>query len=424
MTVNEPASAGAVEATAEHSPARTLAEALALLRTRRFGTFWFASLLSNIGGWAQQVAQPWLLLSIGASPFLVGVDAFAADAPVWLLTLTGGVLADRADRRRVITLFQSIQMACPVLLVALLLTGTVQPWIVIATSLVVGVTDALSMPSFQSIVPTIVERERIAAGLALNSTQFNLSRILGPALAGVLMTTIGMVGCYTVNALSYVPFILVALWILPRRGPAVAADDGFDPRRPFAAAADIARRPQLRGALLMVLVTGMFCGPLVTFCPVLVKQAFHGGAARFSGAIAAFGIGGLLGATGLLAVDPRRDRRRIGSALALAYAAVVVAAALNPWAWALAPLLVLAGVGMSMSNTSANTFLLSAAEPALRGRTVSLYMLALRGGTSLGSLLTGVTVSRFGVREALLLDGVAALALHLLLRRWWLRPAR
>jgi len=139
-------------------------KSLDLLLTRRFGTFWFASLLSNIGTWAQQVAQPWLLLSLGASSFLIGVDAFVLSAPAWLLTLVGGVLADRADRRRVITIFQSIQMLCPMALVVLLLSGTVQPWVVIALSLVVGITDALSMPSFQSIVPSIVEHDQIATG--------------------------------------------------------------------------------------------------------------------------------------------------------------------------------------------------------------------------------------------------------------------
>ena len=107
-------------------------------------------------------------------------------------------------------------MLCPVLLVALLLAHAVRPWMVVAISLVVGVTDALSMPSFQSIVPSIVPRGQIAAGLALNATQFNLSRILGPALAGVLMVSVGAVGCFAVNAASYVPFIMVALWILPR----------------------------------------------------------------------------------------------------------------------------------------------------------------------------------------------------------------
>jgi MFS family permease len=136
------------------------AHSLGLLWSRRFGTLWFASLLSNIGTWAQQVAQPWLLLTLGASSFLVGLDNFAMNAPVWLLTLIGGVLADRADRRRVIALFQSIQMLCPILLVILLLTGSVRPWMVISLSLVVGITDALSMPSFQSIVPSIVDRDQ------------------------------------------------------------------------------------------------------------------------------------------------------------------------------------------------------------------------------------------------------------------------
>ena len=126
-------------------PSNAFAQSVQLLLTRRFGTFWFASLLSNIGTWAQQVAQPWLLLSLGASPFLLGLDSFAIGAPVLLLTLVGGALADGGDRRRIIVQFQSIQMLCPILLVGLLLTGTVQPWIVIVLSLIVGITDALSM---------------------------------------------------------------------------------------------------------------------------------------------------------------------------------------------------------------------------------------------------------------------------------------
>jgi MFS family permease len=138
-------------------------------------------------------------------------------APVWLLTLPGGVLADRADRRRVITVFQSIQMLCPTLIVALLLAGAVRPWVIIVLSLVVGITDALSMPSFSSIVPSIVERDQIPAGLALNSTQFNLSRIAGPALAGVLMACAGVIGCFIVSAASYGAAAVTTYWLPARR---------------------------------------------------------------------------------------------------------------------------------------------------------------------------------------------------------------
>ena len=121
----------------------SLRSSLAPLRTRRFALFWGGSLLSNIGTWMQQVAEPWLVLSMSGSPVLLGLDTFAMDAPTWALTLFGGVLADHADRRRVIFLFQFIQMFCPLILVLLLLTGGLRVWIIVLLSLVVGITDAL-----------------------------------------------------------------------------------------------------------------------------------------------------------------------------------------------------------------------------------------------------------------------------------------
>ena len=394
---------------------------LRLLRTRRFGTFWFASLLSNIGTWAQQLAQPWLLLSLGASPFLLGLDTFVMGAPVLLLTLVGGALADGSDRRRIIVFFQSIQMLCPILLVVLLLTGSVQPWIVIVLSLVVGITDALSMPSFQSIVPSIVERGQIPSAIALNSTQFNLSRILGPAIAGVLMASVGAAGAFAVSAASYVPFILVAWWILPRTVSVVSVRDGFDHRKLVASVAQVLHDANLRGALATVFASSLLCAPLITFCPVLVKEVFQGDISHFSLSMGAFGVGGLLGAVGLLAVDPDRDRRPLSSGFALAYGVVVVLAAVNRWSWGLPMLLVLAGFAMTASNASANALLQAAAPARIRGQTVSLFMLAMRGGLALGGLATGLSVSLLGVREALLVNGVLAVLAHTAIRRAWLR---
>jgi MFS family permease len=394
---------------------------LRLLGTRRFGTFWFASLLSNIGTWAQSVAEPWLLLSLGASSVLIGLDAFAMGAPVLALTLVGGVLADRRDRRRVIATFQSLQMLCPTLIVVLLLRGAVRPWMVILLSLVVGITDALSMPSFQSIVPSLVEREQIPAGIALNSTQLNLSRILGPAVAGVLMGSVGAVGAFAVSAASYVPFVWVALWILPRTQSARRSAASFERGRLFAGVREIAREPFLRGALLTVLVNSLLCAPLLTFCPVLIRDAFGGDVGHFSLTVGAFGTGGLLGALGLLAVDPRRDRRPLGSWFAVAYGATVALAAIDPWSRGLPALFVLAGVSMTASNASTNALLQAAAPARIRGQTVSLFMLAMRGGVSLGGLLTGISVGLLGVREALLANGALAIAAQLAIGRAWLR---
>jgi predicted MFS family arabinose efflux permease len=403
---------------------------LRLLGTRTFGTFWVASLLSNIGTWAQQVAQPWLLLSLGASPFLLGLDAFALGAPVLALTLLGGAMADHLDRRRVIAVCQSIQMLCPVLLVVLILQGRIQPWMVVALSLVVGVTDALSMPSFQSIVPTIVPREQIASGIALNSSQFNLSRILGPSLAGVLMASVGAAAAFAVSAASYVPFILVALWVLPQARPRAMQDGAppvatpaFTARQMLAGIHEVVREPALRGALLTVFTSSLLCAPLITFCPVLIQAVFQGGVSHFSLTMSAFGAGGLIGAIGLMGVSATRDRRPMSSWLALAFGAVVALSALNPWPWALPLLFVAAGLVMTASNTSANAFLQSTAPAVLQGQTISLFMLAMRGGMSMGSLLTGAMVNALGVREALLLNGLLAMALHLALGRAWRRAA-
>jgi predicted MFS family arabinose efflux permease len=401
------------------TPIGTFRASLALLATRRFGTFWSASLLSSLGTWAQQVAEPWLLLTLGASSFLIGLDSFAATTPMWLLTLVGGALADRADRRRVIALFQSIQMLCPLAIVVLLITGRVQPWMIILLSVVVGVTDALSMPSFQSIVPSIVRREDIASGLALNSTQFNLSRILGPSIAGVLMSSVGAMACFVVSAASYVPFIGVALWILPR-GTTDPRSPSTPHSSPLAGIGGILRQPRLRGALLTVLATSIFCAPLITFSPVLVRDVFHGGAGGFSATVASFGVGGLLGAAGLLGVGPKVDRRYLSAAFAIGYGVVLVLTALAPWFKVLPLLFVLAGAAMTITNTSANTLLQATASPHLLGQTVSLYMLAINGGVSIGAILTGASVSLFGVDHALLFNGLTAIGAQGIVAWTWL----
>ncbi len=388
-------------------------ESMRLLRTRNFGTFWFGCLLSNIGTWVQQVAQPWLLLSLGASPFLLGLDAFALAAPVFLLTLIGGALADAKNRRNTILQFQSLQMLCPVLLVVSLLTHTIEPWIVITLSLVVGITDGLSMPSFQSIVPSIVEKKQIAAGLALNATQFNLSRILGPAIAGVLIAGFGVVGAFGISALSYVPFILVALWILPKHSPTQLDAPELSWRTLRANVAEVLRQPMLRRALATVFVSGLCCAPLVMFSPILIKVALSGDVSHFSLVMGAFGVGGLLGAINLSSLSEQRDRRTICSSFAIAYGLCVTLASQCNSVWVLSLLFVLAGYTMTMSNTSANTLIQTAATSSIRGQSVSLFMLVMRGGMALGGLLTGFSIGFIGIRSALLINGLLAVLLQI-----------
>lgn len=390
-------------------------ESLSLLKTPRYGTFWVSSFLANLGTWVQQVAQPWLMLSLTNSSFMLGLDAFAMDAPMWGLTLLGGALADRADRRRVIFWCQSIQALCPVLLVVLLLFERVNPWVIIGCSLVIGVTDALSMPSFSSIVPSIVERNQIGAGIALKSMQFNLSRIIGPAIAGVLLTAAGAAACFSVSALSYVPFVLVAWLVLPRFTPPPANS----PRTPLLVGVkEIIAQPILRGALLTALTTGLFCSPIVTFCPVLVKEGFKAGPEFFSAALGGFGVGGVVGALALLALEGRHDRRVLSSRAGMAYGLLVLAAAVTPSVWLVPIVMVGTGVAMSFSNTQANS-VLQLESGARRGQAASLFMLSMRGGLSIGALVTGAVATGLGIRWALAINGGLAVLLHFVVGRSW-----
>ena len=177
----------------------------------------------------------------------------------------------------------------------------------------------------------------------------------------------------------------------------------------------------LQGALLTVLTSAVFCGPLVTFSSVLVRDLFHGGAARFSSAVAAFGVGGLLGAGLLLSIKASVDRRRLSAGAAILYGATLIVSAINPWFWGLPVLFVLAGAAMTITNTAANTLLQLNASPHQLGRTVSLYMLALRGGSSIGALITGASIGALGVQWALILNGAAAIVLQTAVAIRWFR---
>jgi MFS family permease len=305
-------------------------------------------------------------------------------------------------------------MWCPVLIVGLLWTQAIQPWMVVGLSLVVGVTDALSMPSFQSIVGTLVPREQMPTAIALNSTQFNLSRILGPAIAGVLMASVGALGAFSVSALSYVPFLLVALWILPRHVGHQGAAAPLTLEAMKVSVREVLAQAVLRWALLRVSVNSILCAPLIAFCPVLVRDALHGDVAAFSTAAAAFGVGGMVGALGLLGLGPTHDRGPLCAWFGVLLSGVVVLTGWNPTLALVPALFVGAGIAMTVSNTSANTLVQSQAPLHIRGQAVSMFMLAMRGGIALGALLTGLLVSWLGIRSALLLNGTLALLAHAL----------
>lgn len=386
-------------------------------RTWRYMLFWTASLLSNIGTWMQQVAEPWLVLSLSNSPFWVGLDSFALNVPGLLFTLWGGVLADRYNRQKLVLYFQAIQFLCVVLLIVLLLGGWLKVWMIVCISFMVGFTDSLSNPAFQTIVPSLVNPQAIPRAVSLNSTQFNLSRLLGPAIAGVVIARFGAVACFSANAASYIPYFVSIYFIFPRKRVRVHREPAQ--ARPIEQVREVRKlllKPEVRLPVMTTLVNSIFCAPLVTFCPVLIKNVFHAQVGDFGWAMTAFGLGGLIGA-GItftrLPVAIRRNRFAALAAVLLGCSVIVIA--LNQWLYGLSILLVFAGAALTASNISINTFLQQNAAETFRGRVASLYQLALFGGISLGALCTGFVVSQLGIAVALLINGVLATVLQTLL---------
>ena len=379
-------------------------------RTSRYILFWLSSLFSNIGTWMQQVAQPWVVLSLTNSAFWVGLDGFAMNAPGWIFTLFGGVLADRYDRRKTVLLFQAIQFLCVVTMVILLVVGWLKVWMIVTISFMVGLTDSLSMPSFQSIMPSLVEKKEIGKAVSLNSTQFNLSRILGPAIAGIVIVRFGAIVCFSANAASYIPFFLSLYFIYPRKKLKTSAlpieAKLIEQLKEFKS---LLLNVEVRLPLMIVLVSSMFCAPIITFCAVLIKNVFHAEVTNFGGAVAAFGIGGLIGSATSFMTLPKLKGNKFASITAILLGLAIVGIALNHSIYILITLLVIAGAALTASNISINTSLQENVAENIRGRIVSLYQLALSGGISIGALFTGFMVTQLNISKALLINGIAAI---------------
>ncbi len=387
---------------------------VSLLRTKRYGVFWVASLLSNIGTWMQQVAQPWVILSMTQSSFLVGLDSFALNSPGWIFTLLGGSLADRRDRKKIILICQSIQFVCILIMLALLIAHRLQIWMIISFSFLIGTTDSLSMPSFQSIIPSLVSKKEIPRAITLNATQYNVSRILGPAIAGVIMASFGAVACFGANAFSYLPFFIALFWIYPK--PKVILPKGGSISNVLTASdsyRSLLKSHSIRSPLATIFVTSLLCGPLTTFCPVLIKDVFHADVGRFGGAIAALGLGGLFGAgSSFFLFKMKLSRSRLATGVAILLGVTLILISLNRSLVLLNVLMVAAGVCMTLSSISAGSYLQETASNLSRGKMVSLSQLAMQLGISAGGLLTGLLATHFGVATAFLINGSGAIVLQ------------
>jgi MFS family permease len=387
-------------------PRRGLARLASALASRNFRLLWCGNVLSTSGTWMQKVAQNWLVLTIGGSPFWLGLDAFVGELPILLLTLVGGVIADRHDRRWLLIGSQLVQAACAFVLAALVFGGAahVPIYAVLVLSFCTGIAQAFGGPAYQSLLPALVPREDLPNAVALNSLQFNLSRILGPLVASVTLAAAGLTICFLLNGLSF--FIVVAALLLlrlDRTVPNVRRSIADEMRTGLSY---VKHRPALLELTVLGFLMTFLAFPLQTLLPVMAKDVFHQGIDGYSHLMICSGTGAVLGA-GVVAWRGRaphmgRHALVLGGLVGLLLIAFATARTL-----AVAyPLLLVTSVALIIVTSTAISLAQLAAPDEMRGRVMSIFMVAFRGGLPLGGLAVGSLASATSAPTALIACGV------------------
>lgn len=377
-------------------------------RNPAYRVFWAGALVSNIGAWMQNVAQGWLVLELTDSAFMLGLVGFAGTFPWLVLLLIGGVYADRFDRRRLLVRANVGMMAFAAVLTVLTWTGAVRVWHVLVLSLASGSAIALAAPAFQAFLHDLVDRKDLQNAIALNSAQFNLSRIVGPSIAGLTLGVIGLAGCFGVNTLSYLAAILALVVIrvrpreIPGRGPVwQSIVEGVGYAR---------ARPRIRAILTIAALISMLAMPYATLLPIVARDALGLDA---SGLGWLFAIGGVGAVGGALSVAfrhalPRRGPWLLACAIATGLATLGLGLAREPTAAGAA----LVGIGFFATSGVAlsNTLLQELVDDAMRGRVLSMFGLAFMGTFPLANLIAGTLAGLTSASTTLALSG-GALAL-------------
>jgi Arabinose efflux permease len=366
--------------------------------------FWVAQFISNIGTWMQGLAQGWLVYKLTESPFLLGFVAFANSAPSLILMLPAGVLADHLDRRRVVSISQGAQALSALFVAVSIRTGHITVWHIIAASVVSGVAMSFSAPAYQAmIVDLLDDRSRLSNAVAMNSLQFNLSRVLGPLLAGLTLAAWGSFWCFLINALSFVPLIFV-LGRLQKRQLRPEPVGTLSTRL-------IEGFRYVRGDRVVVLllaivaVVSLLGYPYMTLMPMAARLLYVHDDARGLGILmGAVGIGALAGALALSVRTPVKMMRTIIVSLAT-FGIALGAAGFTHAKLVILPLLAICGCAMVVCVALCNTSIQQRVPDAMRGRVLSMYTFGFFGFLPFGNLLAGSVAEHRGLPVTMMVLG-------------------
>lgn len=387
---------------------------LRALHHRDFRLFFAGQGVSQIGIWLQLIATSWLIYRLSGSTFLLGLSAFALQIPFLVLAPVAGVWVDRLDRRRVIAITNLIALAQSLVMLALVASGWVAPWHLIAGNLVRGVVAACEAPARQTLLVTLVRgKADLPNAIALNSIMMNGARFVGPLVGGMVIATFGEVAGFALNSLTYLA-VLAALYAM-RLGPSHRAPRDESWLRQLAAGLRYAYGfLPTRSALLLLSAVGFFAQPYQSLMPYFAKDVFHGDSHTLGMLI---GAGGLGATVGMIYLAMRPSIRGLLSLLA--WTSAIAGASLAAFSfctslWISLPLITLTGLGIMLTAAATNTVLQSIVPDELRGRVASLYVVSFLGISPLGSLAAGWIAERIGPQATLAAGGACGLAAALL----------
>lgn len=389
---------------------------LRALRHRDFRSFATGQTISLVGTWMQSIAQGWLVLTLTGSAFDVGLVTTLGTLPILLFTLYGGVVADRVDKRRFIMLLQGVMMLEAAALAAITLTGVVTVPMVWGLALLHGLATAFEVPARQSFLVELVPQDDLVSAAALNSTIYNLSRVIGPAVAGVVLAVAGPGACFAVNAVSYFA-VLIGLGRIRHRGAPRPATG-----RPslFTGVHFIRSRPILADLARQMILVSVFAVSFIPILPVFAREVLGTGATGYGALTSAVGVGAAIGAVVTGGLGRRVARSRTATTGAIALALAVTALALTRSIGPAMLLLAVAGAAMAGTGIATATSLQLAATPDLRGRVMSVYSFVVLGLAPIGAFQMGWLAERLGAPLAMGLNGTVTLVGSLLLaRRLW-----
>jgi len=391
---------------------RALRRMLAAFTYRDFRVQWIGACTSSIGTWMQIVAQNWLVVSLTNSPFFLGLDAFLQQLPIILFSLIGGVFADRYDRRRTLIASQVIQMSTSGTLALLMYLQAVQIWHILVLSFITGCAQSFGGPAYQSLIPSLVDKKDLPNAVALNSIQFNVARVLGPLAFAATLAGFrawgysepqAMNACFLLNSLSFLVVINTLMMLRVKHIP--PATSGRMQEELTSGLSYVRHHGSLAALVVLAAATTFLGFAVLTFLPIFTQKIFHESADTYSHLMAFSGAGSIVGALVVAWLGKFPKMGWTALIVQAIYGALIIAFAVSRMLWLSDILLFLTGAALMVVFSTVTSLVQLTAPNEMRGRVMSIYMLAFRGGMPLGSLVSGWLATYFGAPLVIGING-------------------